>query len=690
MASNSGTINVTGGGNVISTTTGTAVNITNTTIGGSGVTFQSVSSNGASSGIILNNTGSGGFTITGDGTNAQNGSGGTIANSTSHGILLTNTNGFSASSLDLDSPGDTLAEHGLLATDIGGTNLFRGGRVTGIGHDSGDGIRIANTNTNLTLFEINNTLFNGTTTGGNDGVIVESLGSSVMRVDILNGSEFDSLRGDGVQANSAGTSNLTINLKNSNFNTDNGGADGGLAGGTSRITFISADSSTLTTVVEDNVIDDTGTQFGQLPVSSSIGVLDYIANDSSSLIARVRRNDISGVDQEQAIRVVGDDNAAALDVIIDDNDIDNIENENAIFVYIRDSTQLANISIINNDIGTGPDGAVGGGDDQPIAEHGIELRVQSRNIPPNANDAITANVLISGNDIVNSDSGSETIDLESEVDNPDGTSSDPGATLNATVTGNNLQNLGGGDELEADSEDGVQTGNLHGRSLLCLNMSGNTLDAGAGTMVVDEDGGTAQDAILNIVQTSQANLASANGIPTGNVTVAGTPNFSAAACATPTHGSPLTAAGGQGPGAAASLTTAQLSVIVDEASSRFSATGLSAAQTQLLQSVSVAIVDLADGRLGEAFGMTISIDVDAAGYGWFVDATPDDDSEFDADGQAITEEAAQGMDLLTVVMHELGHILGLDHAADGLMAEALTLGTRSADAHDEVFSDQTW
>ena len=68
----------------------------------------------------------------------------------------------------------------------------------------------------------------------------------------------------------------------------------------------------------------------------------------------------------------------------------------------------------------------------------------------------------------------------------------------------------------------------------------------------------------------------------------------------------------------------------------------------------------------------------------------DDDSEFDADGQAITEEAAEGMDLLTVVMHELGHILGLDHAADGLMAEALTLGTRSADAHDEVFSDQTW
>ena len=34
------------------------------------------------------------------------------------------------------------------------------------------------------------------------------------------------------------------------------------------------------------------------------------------------------------------------------------------------------------------------------------------------------------------------------------------------------------------------------------------------------------------------------------------------------------------------------------------------------------------------------------------------------------------MDLLTAVVHELGHVLGRDHEADGVMAETLAVGTR--------------
>ena len=48
---------VQGTGNTISSGTGTALNIANTTIGAADVTFQSISANGAVNGIVLNTTG---------------------------------------------------------------------------------------------------------------------------------------------------------------------------------------------------------------------------------------------------------------------------------------------------------------------------------------------------------------------------------------------------------------------------------------------------------------------------------------------------------------------------------------------------------------------------------------------------------------------------------------------------------
>jgi CSLREA domain-containing protein len=86
-----GTVTVqTATNNVLSTTTGTALRINNVNIGASDVTFQSISANGASSGIVLNNTGSsGGLNVTGTGT--TDGSGGTIQNTTGDAVSLTTT-----------------------------------------------------------------------------------------------------------------------------------------------------------------------------------------------------------------------------------------------------------------------------------------------------------------------------------------------------------------------------------------------------------------------------------------------------------------------------------------------------------------------------------------------------------------------------------------------------------------------
>ena len=93
-ATGGGTVNVTGSVNTIDSTTGTALNVTNTSIGSSGLNFKGISANGAVNGIVLNNTGSsGGLTVFGNGGTflGGDGSGGAILNTTGHGISLNNT-----------------------------------------------------------------------------------------------------------------------------------------------------------------------------------------------------------------------------------------------------------------------------------------------------------------------------------------------------------------------------------------------------------------------------------------------------------------------------------------------------------------------------------------------------------------------------------------------------------------------
>jgi hypothetical protein len=74
-------------------------------------------------------------------------------------------------------------------------------------------------------------------------------------------------------------------------------------------------------------------------------------------------------------------------------------------------------------------------------------------------------------------------------------------------------------------------------------------------------------------------------------------------------------------------------------------------------------------------GGVVWLDDNAAGWGWFVDATPRNDSEFATPGD---QGEAGRMDLLTVLEHEVGHLLGRDHAAGGVMQETLDAGMRRA------------
>ena len=102
-------------------------------------------------------------------------------------------------------------------------------------------------------------------------------------------------------------------------------------------------------------------------------------------------------------------------------------------------------------------------------------------------------------------------------------------------------------------------------------------------------------------------------------------------------------------------------------------------------SVEFQIVDLPGNLLGVASGHTIQIDVNAAGYGWGVSrelifAGQEPDRQL-ADwnhpsGPWAGPDDGPRVDLLTVVLHELGHVLGYGHADEGIMQDRLALGER--------------
>ena len=96
------------------------------------------------------------------------------------------------------------------------------------------------------------------------------------------------------------------------------------------------------------------------------------------------------------------------------------------------------------------------------------------------------------------------------------------------------------------------------------------------------------------------------------------------------------------------------------------------------------ITDLDNQALGEAKGFTVSVDTNAAGLGWFVDSSPEDNHEFVGDvtmAALAGSDAENVIDLYTVLSHEIGHILGYSHNGSdsrvaALMDSQLNVGER--------------
>jgi hypothetical protein len=94
----------------------------------------------------------------------------------------------------------------------------------------------------------------------------------------------------------------------------------------------------------------------------------------------------------------------------------------------------------------------------------------------------------------------------------------------------------------------------------------------------------------------------------------------------------------------------------------------------------VLVTDLPGDALAWSIGDgNVLIDMNAAGRGWFVDSTPRSSSEFFSSGNKVVANpngTAGQMDLLSALIHEIGHVIGYEHSQGGTMDSTLAAGER--------------
>ena len=320
-ATGGGTVNVTGAGNIITSGTGTALNVASTTIGASGLTFQRISKNGGTNGIVLNTTGSsGGLTVTGTGAVD---SGGVIQNTTGDGIVLTSTtgpsfdririqdaggqginglgvNGFTLTNSTINSAGDADEESGLLfGSAVGVDNGLTGtALIQDVLIDAPQqwGLRVRNAaagTLNLTVRRV--TIQNNNGTNGEDAVSIRIEGGTTTV--LIDDSDFIDTGGKGVDGQAGGSSGAVLNmtLQNSTFLRN-------LA-----LPFAFSFTTQGNTTGRFKATGNTATSSTTDP-TSTLG-FDFNAADTSTLDASVTNNNTVNASFGTGLEFIVDDNA---------------------------------------------------------------------------------------------------------------------------------------------------------------------------------------------------------------------------------------------------------------------------------------------------------------------------------------------------------------------------------------------
>ncbi len=166
----SGSFSITGTSGTISTTGVPAIDITGTPLN-VGLTFQSVSASGATSGIVLDNT-TGSFTVTGTGT--TDGSGGTMATITDRGVSLIDSENISLNNMTFSSASTTNGST-CTGTDNSGCNaaihLHNSSSIDLANIDIGSSAQQGINGLNVTGFTLTNSTVSGCGDEVNEGCL---------------------------------------------------------------------------------------------------------------------------------------------------------------------------------------------------------------------------------------------------------------------------------------------------------------------------------------------------------------------------------------------------------------------------------------------------------------------------------------------------------------------------------------
>ncbi|MGJ0486818.1 MAG: tandem-95 repeat protein [Methylomicrobium sp.] len=379
-ATGGGTVNVTGT-NSITTTTGTALNVANTTIGASGLTFRSINVDGddfnPANGIILNNTGSnGGLTVTGTG---SAGSGGTIRDTAGDGISLNSTerftidgmnitsnlgngiggttvNGFDLDQVSITDNGDSAADDdsGIDLANLTGSAAAgaRPTRITNstISNNHEFQLQITNSTATLTDLQMSSNAISSTGASGVIGNLFNFLGagggSANMKLTLTSGTFTGNApsTATGVQCDHSGTSGtMTCNISGATFTNNNVGPQASVAGGAQVVFDFNGNTVTGNRSHGINVFADANPPF------------------TKSLIGRIQNNIVgtlgvanSGANLGNGIRIQNE-GAVPVTLLISGNTVQEVTsfpgiNANIGLAGIATGGEATNLTITNNTV----------------------------------------------------------------------------------------------------------------------------------------------------------------------------------------------------------------------------------------------------------------------------------------------------------------------------------------------------